>query len=691
MPIHGSSVARAVGRTACLAALALLLVRHAGAGVALRLDIDDVAGTGWRASGVRMTLDVAATGRVSAGVLVQALELPEPLGRITAVAGRCGRLVLTRRRVRCEALQLDPGDAPAGPLAGRLEYDRDSGAMDLALTGEDGTGGSVSFDGHSGEGGWRVSLRTASWSLAALAGLAGEAFPFETDGLLDLTLDARGPGSRLAGAVWQARLHGVAAANAAGTTAVEALEVELGGSAWESAEGLAFEARMAVTSGEAYQEPVYVDFGATPASLQVRGTAAGPTIGLQTLVVEQPGILVASGSALLDRDANGAWSIGQASVDVGEILLPGAYDTLFRPFLAGGDLGALETSGRAAAQLRVTDGAAASARVRLQDVSIDDRAGRLALYGLDGMLAWTVAEAPREPMSIRWSGGFFYGIPIGAGEVSLQVGPDEWSLSHPAVVPVLDGRLEIERLAVADLARGNARVVFDARLTPIDMRGLTRALGWPPMAGSLSGVIPSLSYRDGELTFGGELLANVFDGTVRVGQFRLMDPLEPDARLEADVAMRNLDLRQVTEAFSFGLITGRLDGYVRGLQLFGWQPVAFDARLYTPPDDRSAHRISQRAVDNIASLGGGGGAGALSQGFLRFFEEFRYDRMALGCRLENEVCHMSGLEPAGTGYVILKGSGLPRIDVKGYAGRVSWPTLVEQLRSVTESEGPVIE
>ncbi len=117
----------------------------------------------------------------------------------------------------------------------------------------------------------------------------------------------------------------------------------------------------------------------------------------------------------------------------------------------------------------------------------------------------------------------------------------------------------------------------------------------------------------------------------------------------------------------------------------------FDARLFTPPDDRSKHRISQRAVDNIANLGGGGGAAALSKGFLKFFEQFSYSGISLGCKMRNDTCEMSGLETVGNSYVILKGKGLPQINVVGYARRASWSTIVEQLKGIIESEGPVVE
>jgi hypothetical protein len=123
-------------------------------------------------------------------------------------------------------------------------------------------------------------------------------------------------------------------------------------------------------------------------------------------------------------------------------------------------------------------------------------------------------------------------------------------------------------------------------------------------------------------------------------------------------------------------------------------PIAFDATLATPRGDRSKHRISQRAVENIGSLGGSGAGvtAALSSGFLQFFEDFNYDRLGISCRLRNEICQMGGVEPAeGRGYYLVKGKGLPRIDVIGNRTRVDWPRLVRQLIAITESEGPVVD
>ena len=41
----------------------------------------------------------------------------------------------------------------------------------------------------------------------------------------------------------------------------------------------------------------------------------------------------------------------------------------------------------------------------------------------------------------------------------------------------------------------------------------------------------------------------------------------------------------------------------------------------------------------------GGGAALVSTSFLRFFEEFSYASIGIGCTLDRDVCHMSGVEP----------------------------------------------
>jgi hypothetical protein len=173
---------------------------------------------------------------------------------------------------------------------------------------------------------------------------------------------------------------------------------------------------------------------------------------------------------------------------------------------------------------------------------------------------------------------------------------------------------------------------------------------------------------------------------------RLQDPLGNFPRFFADVRARDLDLGLVTRTFEVGSITGKLEADVLGLELFAWTPQAFDARLATPKGDKSRHRISAKAVSSLSNVGGGGGGvvQALQSGVLKFFDEYNYDKLGIRCRLRGDVCEMSGVEPAPNGYYIVKGSGIPRIDIVGNQGRVRWSQLISTI-STTELGGATVQ
>jgi hypothetical protein len=157
-------------------------------------------------------------------------------------------------------------------------------------------------------------------------------------------------------------------------------------------------------------------------------------------------------------------------------------------------------------------------------------------------------------------------------------------------------------------------------------------------------------------------------------------------------------LQQVTSAFSFGGMSGRLSGTLAALRLVDWNPVAFDAWLRTD----GGGRMSYKAVNDLTSIGGGGGLSAgLQTMALKIFDTFGYRRLGIRCLLHDEVCTMGGIEPlpaagtdvdsSGAGYTIVDGSGVPRITIVGHRRNVDWPTLVRRLREATQGQGPVVE
>lgn len=273
------------------------------------------------------------------------------------------------------------------------------------------------------------------------------------------------------------------------------------------------------------------------------------------------------------------------------------------------------------------------------------------------------------------------------GAAAIICGAGEFAVSHGDAGRV---HFEFQRLRMEIAESGTIDLSVAGLATHAALAQFSQMLGWPRLEGRIAAPIEELRYVDGELRLIGPLRLETFGGRVQLDRVRIADLLGVEPVLEADIDIERLDLRQLTGTFAFGKIEGGLDGRVRGLRMAAWELVAFDATFATPADDDSRHLISQRAVDNLANLGGGGNV--ISQGFLQYFDEFSYDRLGISCRLEDGVCEMGGVAQFPGGYfLVTRGALPPWIDVKAYSRHVDWTELLARLRAIMESEGPVVE
>ncbi|HEU0225762.1 MAG TPA: hypothetical protein VFR29_10020 [Steroidobacteraceae bacterium] len=617
----------------------------------------------------------------------------------------------------CPSLQFI-GDAihcPRGRLRGTLGS---LGAQDTAFTAQAGADGSLrmALDAFSLAAGrakvdvqlagsrWQLDARVAGLDLAQLAAIARPWMElpegFTVAGAASGTVRASGGGDALRTATVEADVARLDFADAEGLLAGEAVAGTLGVSIEAVPEGFAVrDGRLELAGGQAYSDPVFLDFGAQRATLDFAGRLRTDAARFEAraFTLDHLGVLQASGQATLDFA--GESLLPEARVKIAALELATALPAYLQPFLVDSAFKDLEGIGRVSGELEIGAGLPKRAQLQVADVSLDSSNGALFVGGLNGQINW-FDDASRSELAgtiddalfqsrLAWDTASLWGIEVGAAVLPFSTTGRHFRLLEPLLLPVFDGGLAIETLRVRHAGTGQMYVRFDATVRPISVAPLARAFGWPEFQGTLSGSVPDLQWAQGIVTLGGNLEATVFDGSVVVRDLQLRDPLGKFPRLFASVDVRNLDLALVTSTFSFGMITGRLSGEIKDLETFAWMPESFDARFYTPPGDRSRHRISQRAVQNLSSIGGGTGgsvAAALQGGFLKFFDDFGYDRLGLSCRLVNDVCTMGGIQPAATGFYIVKGSGLPRIDVIGNQTRVAWSRLVRQLARITESD-----
>jgi hypothetical protein len=308
------------------------------------------------------------------------------------------------------------------------------------------------------------------------------------------------------------------------------------------------------------------------------------------------------------------------------------------------------------------------------------------LDGVDGSLAW---ERGRDlaTTSLTWQSARVYRLALGSARTQWRARGGELVLAAPAAVPFAGGTLEIPQLALRpDGAKGERlRAAFAAH--DVDLGSVSEAFGWPRFAGKLGGAVPAIRYVGEHIELDGGLFLQVFNGSVNLTNLALERPFGVAPSLAADIVFDKLDLQPLTAAFGFGEITGRLSGRIDTLRTIAWAPVAFDAELHT----EGTGKLSQRAVNNLTSVGGGGLAAGLQASMLRIFDTFGYNRIGLRCRLHNNVCAMGGIDSSGAGYTIVEGRGLPHVTVVGHQGDVDWPTLVARLKAATSGTTPIIQ
>ncbi len=652
-------------------------------------------------------LDAAPAAAATGSVRVRAARVRglAATGPLSKFALDCPDLRIDGDALRCRRGRLSGALGSLGAQDTRFDAERGAdGSLRLALDAFAVAGGRGRLDVDASGSRWRAQAKLAGLDIAGLAEVAKPLFElpagFTVAGRAAGTFRASGAGDllRAAGADlaietldFSDEAGALAGEKVAGTVVVDATA--------DATSRMPARGRIVLTSGQAYADPVFLDFGAHRADLEFDGaldTATG-RFAADSFTLDHADVVKAAGTATIDFAGETFLPSGRIRIDALE--LANALPAYVQPFLVGTSFRDVAGGGAIRGDVEIEAGLPVRASLDFEDAAFDSPTSAVSLAGLAGRLNWyddatrtalagTIDDALFESR-LGWKSGRLWGLELGPASLPFATTGRHFRLLEPVMLPVFDGGLAIETLRVRHAGAADMYVRFDAEVKPISVSLVSRAFGWPEFQGSLEGRIPGLQLRNGVVTLDGALEARVFDGRVAVKELRLRDPLGKFPRLFANIGVEGLDLELVTRTFEFGTITGRLSGYVSDLETFGWMPEAFDAFLFTPPDDRSRHRISQRAVTNLSSIGGGSGGGvaaALQGGFLRFFDDFGYDRLGLSCRLANDVCVMGGVLPAPGGYYIVKGSGLPRINVIGSQSRVAWTTLVRQLGSVMASE-----
>lgn len=474
--------------------------------------------------------------------------------------------------------------------------------------------------------------------------------------------------------------NGANFSDAAGLHAGEDLIGDLQLTAKRAQTAWQWDGKLSWDQGEVFWQPFY--FGEAGNVLQAKGAFSEGMVNIDdaSLKVNKVGEIKAS--AHINTKTKVLEDVVMSAQDVD---FHGLYTLILKPKMEKSAFGNLVVSGKANWQFEMKQLQPTSFELNLMDANIEDQNGKFAFSHVNAHIPWDY-DIPQS-ITLNYENGYLLDMPLGKTNLKAEV--NRYSVTSPELVlPVLDGALNFKDVSAAWLGE-NWFWHLRMDLTPVDLNQFSAALDWPEMEGQISGKVPLVTYANKQLNMDGAMTFNMFNGTVGMNNLRIDDPLGVVTKMYADLTVRDLDLGELTRTYSFGAIEGKLDGDVKGLVLENWKAVRFDASLQTNENEQRK-KISQRAVENIAALGGEGTAAALQRTFLRFFDEFNYDKIGISCQLRQDICEMGGVESTPGGYIIVKGSGIPAVNVNGYNTKVSLEDLLGRIKRITDSNAEVI-
>lgn len=468
---------------------------------------------------------------------------------------------------------------------------------------------------------------------------------------------------------------------------------------------ITFAADMTTRSGEALYDRYYLNLKKTPIVTSCNGTCdlQKRLIELSKLRFDLTGILPLEIHGHIKQESS------KANADFMVVLPKAPLKPIFhhfliepysseKPFLA-----TLDTEGTVSAQFRINGSRDAwqvkgrfgwlegkfslpEKKIAFEGIHVDmpvwyqTKAAKTSVKTLSGKLeveSMTVPLLTKQPLSLQ-----------------LVAGPNRISVESGTVIKVPGGDLrlgtvQIERLFDPDLSI-HTRLEFEK----IKLHPLLSKIWMHHIDGTLAGTLNPVRYKNHVVTTQGKLNAAVFGGNIILSDLGASGLFTPAPVYKLNVKWKDLLLSEMTTDTAFGKIEGVLKGQLRDVEMAYGQPQKFNLLLETVKTKGIPQKISVRAVENIAQIGGGqspfiGLAGA----FASFFKTFPYKKIGIKANLENDVFTVNGtIKEGGIEYMIKRGS-FSGVDIinQNPDNRISFKDMLKRIKRIGSKGGAVVK
>jgi hypothetical protein len=275
-----------------------------------------------------------------------------------------------------------------------------------------------------------------------------------------------------------------------------------------------------------------------------------------------------------------------------------------------------------------------------------------------------------------------------AARASIAPNIISFTLQDPVKVP--GGEIEFDPISIKGLYTLSPSFVTGATLRESNLTPLLLEV-WPhPVQGTIQGRLNVVTFDGDRIRTKGNVNIRAFGGEILLSDLGASGVLGSTPTVLLDATWRDLNLAELTAGTPFDKVEGILQGQVKHLETVGSEPQRFELFLETVRTKGVPQKISVKALENIARIGGGGSpfiglAGALTS----LFKEFPYDKIAIRASLENDVFKIGGPLREGDKVYLVKRSGFSGVNVinQNPNQRISFKDMMNRIKRVTASAG----
>jgi hypothetical protein len=182
----------------------------------------------------------------------------------------------------------------------------------------------------------------------------------------------------------------------------------------------------------------------------------------------------------------------------------------------------------------------------------------------------------------------------------------------------------------------------------------------------------------------GSILISALGGEMTITNAKIEQVFSRSPKIRADIEFRNIDLSQISQYFSFGEMSGIINGHVKDLSIAYGQPESFELLIESARRKGKRQMISLAAVNNISVLAQGS---PVMVSWL-FPKTFPYEKIGITCSLKNDSFVIHGLMKQGDKEYLIK-KRLFGIDVvnRSPGQMVAFKEMIDRFKQISGRNG----